>query len=104
MRPASGSLLAEARNAYRQIFQIDPFQDNSYPDPTVTLTRGTSSEGWNYLIIKRSIRGRVGDYGTLLGARIMAVQVGTQVGIITSTGKDPQRPVRHRQRATAAER
>src|SRR5207244_2604357 len=82
-------LVADARTAYLQIFQIDPFQNNAYPYPTATLTRGTSSEGWNYFIIKRSIRGRVGDYGTLLGTRIMAAQVGSQVAIITSTGKDP---------------
>jgi hypothetical protein len=89
MRPASGNLLTDARNAYRQIFQLDPFQNNAYPYPTATLTRGTSSEGWHYLIIKRSIRGQVGDYGTLLGTRIMAAQVGSQAAVITSTGKDP---------------
>jgi hypothetical protein len=89
MRPASGNLMTDARNAYVQIFQIDPLQNNAYPFPTATLTRGTSSEGWHYFIIKRSIRGRVGEYGTLLGTRIMAVQVGSQTAIITSTGKDP---------------
>jgi hypothetical protein len=90
MRPASGNLLADARNAYMQIFQTDPFQNNAYPYPPGTLTRGKSAEGWDYLIIQKSIHGQSGDYGTLLGTRVMAVQLGNQVGIITSTGKDPE--------------
>lgn len=90
MRPASGSLLADARTAFMQIFQTDPFQNNAYPYPPATVTRATAADGWNYVIIQKSIRGRSGDYGTLLGTRVMAVQLGNQVGIITSTGKDPE--------------
>ena len=88
-RPGTGNLPADARNAYAQIFQIDPLQNNAYPYPTATFTRGTSAEGWNYFIIRKSIRGQAGDYGTLLGTRLMAVQLGNQIAVITSTGKDP---------------
>jgi len=89
MRKASGDLFADARNAYMSIFQVDPLANNAYPYPTAVLTRGTAAAGWPYAIIQRSIRGRIGEYGTLLGTRIMAAQLGQQVAIITSTGKDP---------------
>ena len=88
-RPATGNLPADARNAYAQIFQMDPLQNNAYPYPIATFTRGVSADGWNYFIIRKSIHGQSGDYGTLLGTRLMAVQLGNQVAIITSTGKDP---------------
>jgi hypothetical protein len=90
MRRSSGDLLADARRAYADIFQMDPFQYNAYPFPTATVTRGTAAAGWSYLVIQKSIRGQVGDYGTLLGTRLFAAQLGDRVAIITSTGKDPQ--------------
>lgn len=90
MHPASGNLVNDARTAYMQIFQTDPFQNNAYPYPPATLTRGRAAEGWDYFMINKSIHGQSGDYGTLLGTRLMAVQLGNQVGIITSTGKDPE--------------
>lgn len=89
MRPASSDLLADARRAYAGIFQIDPFQDNAYPFPTATLTRGVGAAGWNYLVIQKSIHGHVGD-GTLLGTRLFAAQLGDRDAIITTTGKDPE--------------
>jgi hypothetical protein len=90
MRPSSGNLVTDARTAYGQIFQTDPFQNNAYPFPPATFTRGVAADGWSYFVIQKSIRGRSGDYGTLLGTRLVAVQLGHQVGIITSTGKDPE--------------
>lgn len=89
MRRGSGNLFADARQVYASIFQMDPLQDNAYPYPVATLTRGIAAEGWQYVIIQRSIHGRVGEYGTLLGTRILAAQLGQQIGIITATGKDP---------------
>lgn len=89
MRPATGDLLADARRAYAGIFQMDPFQNNAYPFPTATVSRGTAAAGWSYLVIQKSIRGQVGDYGTLLGTRIFAAQLGDRTAIITTTGKDP---------------
>lgn len=88
-RPSTGNLPADARNAYAQVFQMDPLQNNAYPYPIATFTRGISADGWNYFIIRKSIHGQAGDYGTLIGSRLMAVQLGNQVAIITSTGKDP---------------
>lgn len=88
-RPGTGNLPADARTAYAQIFQTDPLQNNAYPYPPATFTRGISAEGWNYFIIRKSIHGQSGDYGTLLGTRLMAVQLGNHVAVITSTGKDP---------------
>lgn len=90
MRRASGNLLADARRAYADIFQLDPLQYNAYPFPTATVSTGTAAAGWSYLVIQKSIRGQVGDYGSLLGTRLLAAQLGERVAIITSTGKDPQ--------------
>ncbi|HEY6059370.1 MAG TPA: hypothetical protein VIV10_02185, partial [Gemmatimonadales bacterium] len=72
-RPGTGDLAADARSIYTQIFQVDPLQNNAYPYPEATFTRGTSAEGWSYFILRKSIRGRVGEYGSLLGTRLMAV-------------------------------
>ena len=90
LRPTSGNLVNDARAIYASIFQTDPFQNNDYPYPAASFIRGISAEGWNYFIIQKSIHGRFGDYGTLLGTRLMAVQLGNQVATITGTGKDPQ--------------
>lgn len=90
MRRPGTDLLTDARRAYADIFQMDPFQYNAYPYPTATVTRGTAAAGWNYLVIQKSIRGQVGDYGSLLGTRVLAAQLGDRVGIITTTGKDPE--------------
>jgi hypothetical protein len=90
MRRASGNVLADARRAYADIFQMDPFQNNAYPFPTATVSTGVAAAGWTYLVIQKSIRGQVGDYGSLLGTRLMAAQLGQRVAIITATGKDPQ--------------
>jgi hypothetical protein len=90
LRPTSGNLVADARTIYAQIFQTDPFQNNEYPYPAASFIRGIAAEGWSYFIIQKSIHGRSGDYGTLLGTRLMAVQLGNQVATITSTGKDPE--------------
>jgi hypothetical protein len=90
LRPASGNLVTDARSVYAQIFQTDPFQNNDYPYPGASFIRGISADGWSYFIIQKSIHGRFGDYGTLLGTRLMAIQLGNQVATITSTGKDPE--------------
>ena len=88
MRQASGDLLADARRAFADIFREDPFQNNSYPYATATISRGTAAAGWNYLAITKPIHGRVGD-GTLLGVRVFAAQLGRSTAIITTTGKAP---------------
>ena len=90
MRSGSGDLIADARRAFFDIFQLDPFQNNAYPFPTATVTRGTAAAGWNYVVIRKSIRGQVGDYGSLLGTRLLAAQLEGRVAIVTATGKDPQ--------------
>jgi hypothetical protein len=90
LRPTSGNLVNDARAIYASIFQTDPFQNNDYPYPSARFIRGISAEGWNYFIIQKSIHGRSGDYGTLLGTRLMAVGLGNQVATVTSTGKDPE--------------
>ena len=90
LRASTGNLAVDARKAFRDLFQVDPLQNNAYPFPTATLYRGTAAQGWDYVVIRRSIRGRVGDYGTLLGTTVLAAQYGQQVAIVTSTGKDPQ--------------
>ncbi|HYU09387.1 MAG TPA: hypothetical protein VEK77_08410 [Gemmatimonadales bacterium] len=88
MRGASGDLLADARRAFADIFREDPFQNNGYPYPTATISRGTAAAGWSYLAIRKPIHGRVGD-GTLLGVRVFAAQLGQRVAIVTTTGKEP---------------
>ena len=88
LRPTSGNLVTDARTVYAQIFQTDPFQNNDYPYPAAVFIRGTSGDGWPYFIIEKSIHGRAGDYGTLVGTRLMAVGLGNQMATITSTGKD----------------
>ena len=88
MRRPGGDLLTDARRAFADLFQVDPFANNAYPFPTATVTQGTAAAGWNYLIIQKSIHGQVGE-GTLLGTRLLAAQLGDRVAIITTTGKDP---------------
>ena len=88
-RPGSGNIAQDAFSAYREIFKVDPLQNSAYPYPTPTLSRGSSPQGWSYFVIRKSIGGQAGDYGSLLGTRLLAVQLGPQVAVIATTAKDP---------------
>ncbi len=76
MRPTSGNLENDASNVFREVFNTDPFQNSSYPYPSPTLGKGISPQGWAYFIIKKSIRGQVGDYGSLLGVTVFVAKAG----------------------------
>lgn len=89
MRPTSGNLENDASNVFREVFNTDPFQNSSYPYPSPTLGKGISPQGWEYFIIKKSIRGQVGDYGSLLGVTVFVAKQGNKVAAVVATSKDP---------------
>jgi hypothetical protein len=45
MRRSSADLLTDARQAFADIFRVDPFQDNGYPFPEAKISRGTRRGG-----------------------------------------------------------
>ena len=89
MRPTSGNLQDDAINVFREVFKADPFQNSSYPYPSPTLGRGISAQGWEYVTIRKSIRGQVGDYGSLLGVTVFVAKHGNEMAAVAATSKDP---------------
>jgi len=88
--PSSGNIVNDARKTFAGMMGVDPLANSGPPFPYTTIIRGLSPEGWSYFIIKHSINGRFGDYGSLYGTTTLAVQLGKQTVIIVGTGKDPQ--------------
>ncbi|HKE96435.1 MAG TPA: hypothetical protein VKB34_19155, partial [Povalibacter sp.] len=65
MRKTGTDLMADAIGAFRELFRADPL--TGYPTPTPSFARGVSPFGWQYVVVKKSIGGNAGDYGTLVG-------------------------------------
>lgn len=86
-RTTSGNLLNDAIGVFRSLFQADPLA--GYPAPPTTLTYGMSPHGWEYLLLKKSTGGQVGDYGSLIGTIVLVATNGKELAIIVGRSKDP---------------
>ena len=87
MRVTSGNLLNDAVAIYRSLFKADPLA--GYPAPPTTLTYGISPLGWEYLVLKKSTGGQVGDYGSLIGTMVLVATSGKELAVIVGRSKDP---------------
>jgi len=83
MRPATQPLPNEAAAFYRQAFRMEPMAP--YANALPKLAKGTTPDGWEFFIIRKSIGGTDGDMGTM----VFVAQVGGQVATIVGTGKRP---------------
>jgi hypothetical protein len=90
IRPANGRLEDQIRPLFAQYHGVDPFQGPVSPLLPIVLVRGTSPFGWPYLLLRRSVGGQAGDYGSLVSRRLLLVGLGDQMAVIATTSKDPQ--------------
>lgn len=92
MRPAGASLQGDADHLFREIFNsyqlID--RDGRGGDMPPTMARGTSGQGWDYLILRRGISksaGPSGPYAMLLGF-VFVARLNNSVAVISGLSKD----------------
>jgi hypothetical protein len=89
MRPASGDLLRDANTAFQTIFNTyEPRTDVNAPP---LVARGTSGQGWDYLIIKRAIgkpSNPPGQWATLQGF-VMVARLSSNLAVISGLSKVP---------------
>jgi hypothetical protein len=83
-----GDLLQAALGTFRAMFQAETLV--GYPQPELTLWRGASPLGWDYAVVRKSIRGQVGEYGSLVSVILLIAQVDSELGVVAATSKDPQ--------------
>jgi hypothetical protein len=93
MRSAGTNLQADANYLFRDIFKTyEPRNQTSRGTALPSsVVRGTSGQGWDYLIVKRGIgkpSNPPGMYASLLGF-VMVARLGNYLGVISGLGKDP---------------
>jgi hypothetical protein len=93
MRPTSNNLYGDANTAFRQIFNTYELRNRSSDGLQVpqTVIRGTSGQGWDYLILKQGIgkpNTPQGSWETLLGF-VMVAKLDSRIAVISGLSKLP---------------
>src|SRR5262249_55458132 len=89
MRPAGSNLIGDADQAFRQVWGSYQRRDQTQrgtPMPP-TIVRGTSGQGWDYVIVRRGI-GPPGSPETRLGL-VMVARLNNRLAVISGLSKDP---------------
>lgn len=85
MRQAGNTLQEDAEKIFAELFNgFDLKNGRTQP----YLTRGTSAQGWDYLITRKSIAPHSGDFETKF-AFVMVAKLGAQLAVISGLSKDP---------------
>jgi hypothetical protein len=85
MRSSTGSLQNDANALFAQVFSSFEPRNSSTPN---SMIKGTSAQGWDYFMIKKSIGLRGGDFQTMFGF-VFVANLGNQVAAISGISKDP---------------
>jgi hypothetical protein len=88
-RPAAGDLAEDTFRVYRDLFEIDPRQNSSYPFPAPTFARGTSAQGWPFFLVQKAIGGYVGDSAPRANTFVLLAQLQDRRAVIVGSSKDP---------------
>jgi hypothetical protein len=89
MRAAGANLLSDANTIFSQVYQQYELRNQTMrgtPMPP-TLTRGTSGQGWDYVIVRRGIGPR-GSPETRLGF-VFVARLNNRLAVISGLSKDP---------------
>ena len=88
MRPPGPNLIADANNAFGQVWGQYELRnrDGRGGDMPPVIIRGTSGQGWDYLIVKRGIGPR-GSPETRLGF-VFAARLNDRLAVISGLSKD----------------
>lgn len=93
MRAATDDLPAAAYQLFREIFSTYEFrsQTSRGTDLPSSLIRGTSGQGWDYVVVKNGIRkpsNGYTTYETLLGF-VLVARLNDRIAVISGMSKDP---------------
>jgi hypothetical protein len=93
MRSAGASLQDDADHIFQDVFKTyEPRSQTSRGTPlSPSVIRGTSGQGWDYLIVKRGIgkaATAAGSFATLLGF-VMVAKLDDRLAVISGMSKDP---------------
>jgi hypothetical protein len=89
MRPASANLQDDANSAFRDVwkaYELRTMTNRGTPMPS-SITRGTSGQGWDYVIVRRGI-GPPGSPESRLGF-VFVARLKDQLAVISGLSKDP---------------
>ncbi|HVS95225.1 MAG TPA: hypothetical protein VHE54_02030, partial [Puia sp.] len=87
MRTASGNLAQDAVQSFRQIFSAYTATNSEFATRN-SIIRGTSAQGWDYLVIKNAIRITGSNYQVLFGF-VFVAGLGNRVAVISGISRDP---------------
>jgi hypothetical protein len=94
MRASSGNLQRDANVAFQDIYKTYELRTQTSRGSALppSVIRGTSGQGWDYLIVKHGIRkpgmGPRGQWETLLGF-VLVARLDNRVAVISGMSKDP---------------
>lgn len=90
MRSSSGNLQRDADVAFREIFNTYQLKSQTSAGFLLqsSITRGTSGQGWDYVLVKNGIAKPGGQYETLLGF-VMVAGLNNRLAVISGLSKDP---------------
>src|SRR6202011_347968 len=94
MRQSSGNLQRDANVAFQDIFKTYELRAQTSRGSALppSVIRGTSGQGWDYLIVKHGIRkpgmGPGGPWETLLGF-VFVARLDNRLAVISGMSKDP---------------
>lgn len=89
MRPAGQNLLADAYSMFREVYKAYELRNlttrgSQMPSSDV---RGTSGQGWNYVVVRRGVAPR-GSPESRLGF-VMVARLNDRLAVISGVSKDP---------------
>ena len=85
MQLSTGNLQSDVAKLFANVFKDFELRNGSTPS---SMIKGVSAQGWEYLITKKAIGLRAGDYQTMFGFAFVA-KLGNQVAAISGISKDP---------------
>jgi hypothetical protein len=90
MRPAGANLQDDANLIFRDIFKTYVLKNQTSGGSLMqsSVVRGTSGQGWDYLMVKRGIAKPGGQYETLLGF-VLVARLDRRLAVISGLSKEP---------------
>jgi hypothetical protein len=90
MRAAGANLQDDANIIFRDIFKTYVLKNQTSSGSLLqsSMVRGTSGQGWDYLMVKRGIAKPGGQYETLLGF-VLVARLDNRLAVISGLSKEP---------------
>lgn len=89
MRPAGGNLLADAYNAFRDVYKAYELRNmtNRGTQMPSSVVHGTSGQGWEYVVVRKGIA-PPGSPESRLGF-VMVAKLNNRLAVISGVSRDP---------------